>query len=65
MVEGKDNEENSWDNEAELHMVDVCPLFTAPDSWYRDLVHYLQEGDLPEHWNSKQQRALHLKSASY
>ena len=34
MAEGKDNEENSWDNEAELHMVDVCPLFTAPDSWY-------------------------------
>ena len=46
-------------------MVDVCPLFTAPDSWYRDLVHYLQEGYFPEHWNSKQRRALHLKSTSY
>ena len=34
MTEGKNNEENSWDNEAELHMVDACPLFTAPDSWY-------------------------------
>ena len=34
MDEGKDNEENSWETEAELHMVDVCPLFTAPDSWY-------------------------------
>ena len=32
MTEGQSNEENSWDNEAELHMVDVCPLFTAPDS---------------------------------
>ena len=47
MAEGKNNEENNWDNEAELHMMDVCPLFTAPDSWYRDLVHYLQEGLLP------------------
>ena len=65
MAEGKDNEENNWDNEAELHMMDVCPLFTAPDSWYRDLVHYLQEGLLPEHWNSKQRRASHLKSTSY
>ena len=65
MAEGKDNEENSWDNEVELQMVDVCPLFTAPDSWYRDLVHYLQEGYLPDHWNSKQRRELHLKSASY
>ena len=49
MTEGQNNEESSWDNEAELHMVDVCPLFTAPDSWYRDLVHYLQEGYFPEH----------------
>ena len=45
--------------------MDVCPLFIAPDSWYRDLFHYLQEGLLPEHWNSKQRRALRLKSASY
>ena len=65
MAEGKNNEENDWENEAELHMMDVCPLFTAPDSWYRDLVHYLQEGLLPEHWNSKQRRALHLKSVVY
>ena len=54
MVEVKDNDENSWDNKDELHMVHVCPLFTAPDSWYRGLVHYLQEGYFPEHWNSKQ-----------
>ena len=53
MDEGKNNEEKDWENEAELHMMDVCPLFTAPDSWYRDLVHYLQEGLFPEHCNSK------------
>ena len=45
--------------------MDVCPLFTAPDSWYRDLVHCLQEGLLPKHWNSKQQRSLCLKSTAY
>ena len=45
--------------------MDVCPLFTAMDSWYRDLVHYLRAGLLLEHWNSKQRRALRLKSASY
>ena len=33
MTEGRNNEENSWDNEAKIHMVDVCPLFTAPYSW--------------------------------
>src|SRR5713226_7892295 len=32
MTEGKNNEENDWENEAELHMMDVCPLLTAPDS---------------------------------
>ena len=44
MTESKYNEENNWENEAELHLMDVCPLFTASDSWYRDLVHYLQAG---------------------
>ena len=65
MAESQDNEDNNWDNEAELHMVDVCPLFTTPDSWYRDLVHYLQEGYFPKHWSPKQRRALRLKSSLY
>ena len=65
MTESGNNEEQAWEDEAELHVMDVCPLFTAPKSWYRDLVHYLQAGLLPEHWNSKQRRALRLKSASY
>ena len=41
MSKGKNNEENNWENEVELHMMDVCPLFIAPYSWHRDLVHYL------------------------
>ena len=65
MTEGQNNDDNSWDNEAELHMVDTCPLFTAPNSWYQDLVHYLQEGYLEEHWIPKQRRALCLKSVLY
>ena len=32
MNEGQNNEDSSWNNEFELHMVDVFPLFTAPDS---------------------------------
>ena len=46
-------------------MIDVCPIFTAPESWYRDLIHYLQQGYLSEHWSSKKRRALRLKSDSY
>ena len=65
MTENGKNEEYAWEDEAELHLMDVCPLFIAHESWYRDLVHYLQAGLLPEHWISKQRRALRLKSASY
>ena len=65
MTKNGNNEEHAWEDEAELHLMDVGPLFTAPESWYRDLVHYPQTGLFPEHWNSKQRRALHLKSASY
>ena len=48
-----DNEEYDCENEVELNFIDVCPIFIAPLSWYRDLLHYLQQGHLPEHWNSK------------
>ena len=65
MAESQDNEDNNWDNETKLRMVDVCPLFTAPESWYRDLFHYLQEGYLSERWNPKERRELHLKSSLY
>ena len=61
MDEIQNNEDDDWKNEAKLHMIDMCPIFTALESWYRDLIDYLQQGYLPEHWNSKQRRELHLK----
>ena len=54
MTKNGNNEEQAWEDDAELHVMDVRPLFTAPESLYRDLVHYLHSGLLPEHWNSKQ-----------
>ena len=65
MAESQDGEESDWDNESEVHMIDMCPIFTALESRYRDLIHYLQQGYFPEHWSSKQRRALRLKSESY
>ena len=41
MTEHGNNDEHTWEDEAELHLMDVCLLFTAPESWYRYLVHYL------------------------
>ena len=41
MAVSKNNEDEDWENEVELHMIDMCPIFTAPKSLYRDLIHYL------------------------
>ena len=30
MTENGNNEEHAWEDEAKLHLMDVCPLFTAP-----------------------------------
>ena len=61
MDESKNNKDDDLENEAELHMIDMCPIFTSPKSWYRDLVHYLQQGYFPKHWNSKQRSLITLK----
>ena len=42
IMEGHTNEYCDWENEAHLNMIGVCPIFTALEYWYRDLVHYLQ-----------------------
>ena len=65
MAKSQENEENDCKNETELHMIDVCPIFTTLESWYRYLIHYLQQGHFPEDWNSKQRRELCLKFTSY
>ena len=41
MTGNEKNEEHTWEDEAKLHLMDVCLFFTAPESWYRDIVHYL------------------------
>ena len=58
MVEGQDGEEGDWDNEVEVHMIDVCPIFSAPESWYRDLINYLPQGYFWEHRSTNKRRAL-------
>ena len=32
MAEIQDNEDGDWENEVELHMIDICPIFKAPKS---------------------------------
>ena len=59
------NKYYDWENKDELKLIDVCPIFTTPESWYKYLVHYLQQGYLLENWNSNKRRSLRLNSASY
>ena len=42
IAEIQDNEDGAWENEVELHMIDMCLVFTALESWYIDLIYYLQ-----------------------
>ena len=44
MVVSKNNEDEDWENEAKLHIIDMCPIFTALEYWYIDVIHYLQQG---------------------
>ena len=54
-----------WENGAGVNLIYVCPIFTTPEYWYRDLVYYIQQGYLLEHWRSKHRRSLRLKSSPY
>ena len=47
MAQSQDNEDDGCENEVELHMIDMCPIFIAPEPWCRGLVYYLQQGYLP------------------
>ena len=42
MAKSRNNEDDDWENEVELHMIDMCPIFTALESCYIDMIHYLQ-----------------------
>ena len=42
MAVSKNNEYGDWENEFELHIIDMCPIFIALESLYIDLIHYLQ-----------------------
>ena len=42
LIEGRQtNKDPDWENEVGLNLIDVCPIFIAPESWYIDMVYYL------------------------
>ena len=32
------NKDPDWENEVRVNLIDVCAIFTDPESWYKDLV---------------------------
>ena len=58
--ENRTNKDSDWEKEAGVNLIDVCPIFTTLESWYSDIVYYLQQVYLLEHWNSEQRRELIL-----
>jgi len=46
-----------------MHAILYVP--TLDESWYNNLKKYLQHDIAPNHWKSKQKRALRLKFAHY
>ena len=53
IAENHTDKDYEWENELEVNLIDVCPIFTALESWYRDMVYYIQQVYLLNHWNSK------------
>ena len=43
MADNKTDKDPDWENEDGVNLIDVCPIFTALESWYRDMVYYLQQ----------------------
>ena len=43
MEDNQTDKDPIWENEARVTLIDVCPIFIAPESWYRDMVYYLQQ----------------------
>ena len=65
MAYNQTDKDLDWEDEVGVNLIDVCPIVIAPESWYKDLVYYLQQGYPPEHWSSKQRRELRSNSSPY
>ena len=46
-------EEEGWDNEADMMQREVLYIPTLIDSWYNDLKYYLTHGSIPSHLDAR------------
>lgn len=60
-----ESSEEGWENELSLYMQEVLYVSAQTDSWYNDINKYLQHGTSPSNLNSRQKRALRLRSSQY
>ena len=41
-IDNQIDKDPDWENEAGVNLIDVCHIFTTPESWYKYMVYYLQ-----------------------
>ena len=63
-LDPQENEEG-WENEADMFEREVLYILALKNSWYNDLKYYLTHGSSPSHLDSQKKRALRLKYAQY
>ena len=49
----KEEEEEGWENEADILQREVLYIPTQTNSWYNDLKYYLTHGSSPSHWDAR------------
>jgi hypothetical protein len=66
-VEAQDqvNEDPGWENEIVLWCGEASYISPGQESWYGKLTYLLHHGTYPENLNSRERRALRLKSAQH
>ena len=67
MVEEVDpqEEEEGWENEANMLQMEVLYIPTSMNSWYNDLKYHLTHGRIPSHLDAQKRQSLRLKYSQY
>ena len=58
-------DEEGWENEADMLETKVFSILASNNSWYNDLKYYLTHGSSLNHLDARKKRVVRLKSAQY
>ena len=64
-LDPQEEEEEGWENEANMLEREVLYIPTSTNLWYNDMKYYLTYGSSQSHLDARKRRALRLKYAQY